>query len=156
MKLYQLFFISLFGFMLTSCSVQQDEKVNAPLLLAEYLERSNLNLTENTRNIVYSMMESVKRKPDYKALVPAALDIIETTQEFIEDLEPTVDTLKNNLEQKKIASERYVFHFLSGARGKTSSLHYLNIEEKTNQVLWFKEYFDKFSDDDLKVANLEF
>jgi len=33
---------------------------------------------------------------------------------------------------------------------------YLSVEEKTNQVLWFKEYFDKFSEDDFKVANLGF
>jgi len=33
---------------------------------------------------------------------------------------------------------------------------HLTVEEKTNQVLWFKEYFDKFPEDDLKISNLEF
>ena len=33
---------------------------------------------------------------------------------------------------------------------------HLSVEEKTNQVLWFKDYFERFSEDDLKVANLEF
>jgi len=134
MKLYQLFLVSLFSFILTSCSIQQEEEVNTHLLLAEYLEQNNLSLMENTDNRVDAMMESVKKKQDYKALIPAALDIIETAQKFIKDLEPAMYSLKNDLEQQQIASRRYVFHFLSGAKRKRSPLPYLNIEEKTKQL----------------------
>lgn len=71
---------------------------------------------KNTNRIVESMMNSVKRKPDYKALVPAAQDIIETTQTFIKDIEPTMDSL------------------ISGEGEKRILLHHLNVEEKVKSV----------------------
>ena len=49
-----------------------------------------------------------------------------------------------------------VFKFMELVVTGLQQNSHLSVEEKTSQVLWFKEYFDKFSDEDLKVANLEF
>ena len=57
---------------------------------------------------------------------------------------------------EEFPEEGPVFKFMELVITGLQQNPHLNIEEKTNQVLWFKEYFDKFSDDDLKVANLEF
>lgn len=134
MKLYQLLLISIFGLVFTSCSKQEAEKISTQLLLAEYLEQSNVSLMDNTQSRVYAMMQSVKRKPDYKALIPAAQDIIESTQKFIKDLEPTIDSLKDDLAHQQANSQRYTFHFLSGEGEKKPSLHHLNVETKVKEV----------------------
>lgn len=57
---------------------------------------------------------------------------------------------------EEFPEEGPVFKFMELVITGLQQNPHLNIEEKTSQVLWFKEYFDKFSDDDLKVANLEF